>query len=837
MQGFKKVLVALLVVMTILGTMGPVFAAPADVQGTKYEDAAVRLMALGIFKGDDKGNFNPDQPISRAEATAIVVRALGLEKSAEQMKGVTKFPDVNADPGLQWATGYINLGVSEGFIKGYPNGQFGGRDSVTYAQLAKMLLYAMKYGVTVEGGPWPNAVLAKADDLDLTKDITVAANAPIPRGDAAKMIDNALDVPTMEQVSWGTTQMWTPTGDTLIQKLGYNEIEGQVIEVAAVNNSLGENQLKVATQKKNGDPYEGRIEKYTLIEGFKPGDYFGLDVKVWVNDDDKAVFIEPVTKPEDVVYDRVKEVTKDADGDVTKVKLLVKDKTYQEHENGAYIYVNGVATDFAALDNVNAYGKFVVKDNRIAFADVYKFNYDGRYGAIVKSVDGETIKYITTSETVKTLRLDQAEGYTIYKNGKEIALSDVKADDVIYWYKNDDDDTYVMFVAGTKVEGTLEKAREKSVVIDGKSYDLSKDKTDGTTTVSSNDDDDVVVYSTGAQAVKDLGGKEVVALLDLNGYVRHIRGDAQATSTVRGVALNWWKTGSGYVQVLTSEGEKVTYEFDKISTYNDFEPNVDESAINVVKLTLNTDGKVKAFEVKTDADAVGVLELNKDGYILTDDGKYYVTDSTAFINADPDDLGDDDPEVVSWDSIKDAKDLSSVEAIVLPGTERDAKLVVFTAGFDEIKPASAEYALVTDAWISGDDTWVTLDTAGGEISDYKVASVADETYAEKGAAIVYRLNASGEVKVLAGYLKADMTAVEVDEIDGRYVTVGGAVYRVASDAVVYDATSSSGKLVKADFSDISVGDEIKFMVEYSEEDEAFVDDGQIKVILITKFGQ
>ncbi len=35
MQGFKKSLVALLAVAMVLSLVGPVFAAPADVEGTK----------------------------------------------------------------------------------------------------------------------------------------------------------------------------------------------------------------------------------------------------------------------------------------------------------------------------------------------------------------------------------------------------------------------------------------------------------------------------------------------------------------------------------------------------------------------------------------------------------------------------------------------------------------------------------------------------------------------------------------------------------------------------------------------------------------------------------
>jgi len=831
MQGFKKTLVALLAVTMVLGLVGTAFAAPEDVVGTKYEDAVVRLMALGVFTGDDKGNFNPDTAINRAEATAVVIRALGWEKSADQMKGITKFADVNADPGLQWATGYINLAVSEGIIVGYPDGRFGGRDDVTYAQIAKMMLYAMKYGVTVEGGVWPNAVLAKAADLKLTKGLSVAANAPIPRGDVAKLVDNALDVPTMVQVSWGDTQMWQPTGDTLLQKLGYEEIEGLVFEVAAVNDSLKDNQIRVKIEK-------DEFGKYNLIESYKPGDYFGLDVKVWVNDDDEAVFIEPVTKAENVIYDRV-------DGNVGSgkiVTLLVKEKDYKEHADEATIYINGELKSFGDLKD-GYFGKFVLKDNRVWFADVYKLaSGDGSNGAIVKSIDGETVKYITSSDTEKKLRLGDADSYVLYKDGKEIALSDVKADDVLYWFKDGDD--YIIFVAGTKLEGELEKVRRDSIVIDGEKYSLSSDKGTGITTVSSDDDDSVDLYADADTMLEDLGGEEVVVLLDLHGYVRHIRGDAESTSTVRGVALNWWKTGTGYIKVFTSKGEKVTYEFDKLTTYRKFTDsgsgNWDAGAepaagsVYAVKLTLNADGEVKEvkdLQISTTANDIGVKKIDKNGYLMINntDKRIYVTDSTVFIDAATD---KDDPEIVSWDSVKDSKNLD-VKVLVLDGggTADEAKLVVFTKNFTDIKPTSVKYAVVTDQWSHRGDTMITLHTVGGEEEDFE--AVGKEVYHEKGAMVVYRVNAKGQADIRAGVAKADRAPFEVKKVDGRWIEPeSGSKIRVASNAIVYDATDG---LDEVDLGDISAGDKIAIMWEYDDDTPPkFLPDTQAMVIIITE---
>jgi len=165
MKKARKLLVALLVLTFVLSSFSVGFA--QDAEEEKLPTEVVRAQALGILKGDDQGNLNLDKPITRAEALALIVRISGLEASAELMKGQTQFADVNPDPSLQWATGYINLGVGQGIINGYPDGTFKGNNQVTYAEMAKMILYAMNYGVTVEGGQWPAAVMGKADDLDI----------------------------------------------------------------------------------------------------------------------------------------------------------------------------------------------------------------------------------------------------------------------------------------------------------------------------------------------------------------------------------------------------------------------------------------------------------------------------------------------------------------------------------------------------------------------------------------------------------------------------------------------------------------------------------------------
>ncbi|MDI3311394.1 MAG: N-acetylmuramoyl-L-alanine amidase [Thermoanaerobacterium sp.] len=49
-----------------------------DIQGHWASASIERLEKLGIVKGDDKGNFNPDKPITRAETVVLLDRLLKL---------------------------------------------------------------------------------------------------------------------------------------------------------------------------------------------------------------------------------------------------------------------------------------------------------------------------------------------------------------------------------------------------------------------------------------------------------------------------------------------------------------------------------------------------------------------------------------------------------------------------------------------------------------------------------------------------------------------------------------------------------------------------------------
>lgn len=801
MQGFKKTLVALLAVTMVLSLVGTAFAAiPEDVAGTKYEDAAVRLMALGVFKGDDKGNFNPDAQITRAEAVAIIVRALGLEQSSELMKGVTKFADVNADPGLQWATGVINIAVSAGIVDGYPDGNFGGRDPVKYEELAKMIIYALNYGVTVEGGVWPTAVLAKADELEILDGISVVAGVPIIRGLAAKMLDNSLDVPSLEQTGYGDLKQYEKTGKTLLEKMGYEEVEGWVVGIPEVDNALDEDEVDI-----DGDVY-------TVLEGVDVAGLFGLKVKVWVNDDDEILFVQKKTADKDIFVDTLA-------GKVDakhKVELVVLDDDVTFDED-ATIYVNFKKADLEDLEE-GFYGRLVRDKNKIVFASLFDFEEE-KHGVVVTEVSGDKVKYFKTDDKERTLDLTDADAVTVYnKDLSKAAFDDIEKDTVLYWWEADDE--FHLVIINEKAEGEVTKITNSKVTIDGKGYSFKEDEG----TYSFDEDDTVDPYKEDAKSIKDFDEEEVVALLNLKGHIRHLRGDAETTSgTQYGIVVDAPKYSQ--VTIFTKDGEEVTYDIAKRADYSRFEDykffaakldgdDNDKSYYAAVAYKVNSDGEIilsdkeppvgleHAVGVKVSG-AVGApgtgqfegkLSKEADSSRITLTGangeKFYASSSTVIMRAVDKD-GVLDPEVISWEDFEELKIEKNNGAIVFGTKDKSAKFIVFLDPDFEGVGEDYYYAVATSGEYRSGGKWkVDLDV----FDEGKGTYLAGDEPFKEGSVYKFKLNAKGETKLYSESVVVDLGTGAC--VDDGYLEVGAAVYKIHSDAVIY-LLKDNGKIKRA----------------------------------------
>lgn len=199
MSTLKKILALSLALAMILSVS--VFA--GNYSADTYKDAAAidkdaaeaveLLYALKVMTGDEKGNFNPNATITRAEVAKMIYVILnyGKDDKATAYAAANLFTDV---PATAWYAGYINYLAALGLVNG-SEGKFYPTNPVKTAEAAKMLLTAIGYNAEDRqyvGANWAKNVLNDASIVGLLAGYKADINGAAPRQWVAVMFNNAL---------------------------------------------------------------------------------------------------------------------------------------------------------------------------------------------------------------------------------------------------------------------------------------------------------------------------------------------------------------------------------------------------------------------------------------------------------------------------------------------------------------------------------------------------------------------------------------------------------------------------------------------------------------------
>jgi len=199
MSTLKKILALSLALAMILS----VSAFAGNYSADTYKDAAAidedaaeaveLLYALKVMTGDEKGNFNPNATITRAEVAKMIYVILnyGKDDKAANYAAANLFTDV---PATEWYAGYINYLAAMGLVNG-SEGKFYPTNPVKTAEAAKMLLTAIGYNATdrqYTGANWAKNVLSDASIVGLLSGYKADINGAAPRQWVAVMFANAL---------------------------------------------------------------------------------------------------------------------------------------------------------------------------------------------------------------------------------------------------------------------------------------------------------------------------------------------------------------------------------------------------------------------------------------------------------------------------------------------------------------------------------------------------------------------------------------------------------------------------------------------------------------------
>lgn len=182
----QKGVLSLLVLAMVISPALAVSSFPDVSEDATYSEAMAYLKETGIMCGDDKGNFNPDKTVTRAEMAVILCNMLGEAENLTADGSV--FTDV---PANHWANPYVVRVADLGLVTGYGNGRFGPADTVTYEQALTMLINSYGGGdAAKEQGGYPDGYIKTASDSGLSQNVFAQKGDALMRWQVAMILYN-----------------------------------------------------------------------------------------------------------------------------------------------------------------------------------------------------------------------------------------------------------------------------------------------------------------------------------------------------------------------------------------------------------------------------------------------------------------------------------------------------------------------------------------------------------------------------------------------------------------------------------------------------------------------
>lgn len=162
--------------------------ASADIN--MQNDCANALIDLKIMQGYEDGSLRLENKIKRSEFATLVIKMLGYENDTDISSVKISFKDIKK---THWAYKYAVLSTKYNLIVGTPDKKFMPDNYITYAEALTILIRSLGYESTLQG-KWPENVINKSVEIDLSKNLDLQKDKQITRGEMSVMVYNSLTV-------------------------------------------------------------------------------------------------------------------------------------------------------------------------------------------------------------------------------------------------------------------------------------------------------------------------------------------------------------------------------------------------------------------------------------------------------------------------------------------------------------------------------------------------------------------------------------------------------------------------------------------------------------------
>lgn len=732
-----KLAVSVIFTAIALSVSSVAFAAFSDVSPTaSYQDEVNHLESLGIINGNEKGEFKPDDSITREQFARLIIAAADEDYKAEVYKNMTMFPDVNAS---RWSVGFVNAAVKLDYMKGMLDGKFHPTEGVTYAQACTVLVKMLGYTDSDLSGTWPQSYLLKAKEVGICEGVSFSSNDTLPRWAVAVMLDNLLDAGLKSNPS----MKYSETIESYNQYI--------VLATSETSSTLAESEVLT-------DKGTFIIENENIK--LEPGNKYRLDL-----DGDTIYDIySNMSNAFNVSVESVNGTTvtyRDASG--INSMILPSALTY---------YYNGLSQKYEdVLGLLEKCSSIVFNKNTSGTGYEYAVICDPVYSK--PEIVG---KSNLTNDGIGDIEFEV--GIEITKSGTIISVPEIEKDDVLYevsdiWERN----KYILAVEDS-VEGELtdilpNKVSPKTVTVDSVSYELGEYM------------DLTKINSQGVMKVED----SVTVLLGHDGKVVDIYSSDFEDNSEFAIVLNNYKEKSTsvedygteytYVKLLHTDNTTTTY---KLSD----DGNDNNDLTYTAKLV-----KYKEISEETD-DESAIVELevlnyfNSKEYVIDTDKKkidnYYFADNIKIFNIVTEVQGSDcniylmNPSDLPDGTVFPGK----IKYLNMVGLFEDINVMVVDNILDENK----YLGIVTEKKSSFSPLNEVVSTTTILIGDKEYTTNYDVTGVYEGVVVEVELR-NDRIISLNSVHQPTVKAVTFDAVDSGRIKIDGKIYDLKNNASIY----------------------------------------------------
>ena len=771
----KKLLALVLALVMSMSLVTISNAAFKDADKIDYKEAVDVMNAVGVFIGDEKGNFNAKENLTREQAAKIIAYLELGSKAADALVGGATFTDVAS---TRWSAGFVGYCAQAGVVAGY-DGKFDPAGQLTALQFGKMLLVELGYDAKAAGmvgADWAintSKLMAKAKLMD---GIDGSVNQVLTREKAAQMCLNALEAPTVE---------YTTKGSSI--SVNGAEINLGASEPSYVTNTIAKEQTISSEKLTNNGGYTIELgEKlYKNLKKISTTDDFGRPATKWTW---KSESVGTYADAADLSYTKAVKA-----GDIYK-DLNLSDTVAAKNVT---VWVNGEQVSAASLDikkgsetkiGAKLYdAKNGTNGNGVLTEVFYDDVADTMVITQIVTYIGEVAKTVKATDkrdayVVITAKTGDNNAYTMPKDSKGIKASPLE-------FETDEtfaDDTYVLYTYSFKAEAVKSLAAAEKVegyVTKTINSASDLDKNNGMTISGT---EYKMSLATAGEALGNVSVKnDYTVYLDQYGYIIYVEQVQELGSYALVLATaNKGSFIGNKAQLLLTDGTVKFVDTDenyasgtkKIpnNTIVTFRENSDKTyTLRAVKTT-QTNSNDKEFSMTNDLAGITV-ETNK---------MVYANSASQFVVSDKKDYTSNYANIDDWTAYTGIKNAPTVKsAYGTPASYADVDVYYYC------KSGS----MVTVMFIIPSQNATVID--GSKTSLYlSQKSRSDLIHDTDGDYFTYNAVVDGKIETVKVDVDAKCGSTTADKLDGLYSD-----YTVSSKGYItgltqygtYDGTSSA----------------------------------------------